>query len=103
MGIWWTTGLANYGGGSSPIIYDGGQRIGGHAICWAGYVMIGGERCPKIWNSHGERWGNRGTMVVVPELVDRWIRQAPFGAMGLTGLPSFTPRRVEQLREVFSA
>lgn len=100
LGIWWTQGLANYRGGD-PITSVGGGRLGGHAVAAIGYVTWRGMKCPKIWNSHGDGYGNKGTFWVTPDVFTMFLN-GPFGAKGMSGSPAFTKRRIDLLTEIFT-
>ena len=92
FGIAWTTSLAAYDG-REPIRRDiGGRVVGGHALAVCDYETIDGGLFLRVWNSHGQHWGDRGTMLVSAELFDRWLLQSPYGAFSATGLTGFVKR-----------
>lgn len=101
-GIFWTEGMQAYAG-RAPITRDpGGYERGGHALCIPGYMNVNGERWPKTWNSHGIAYGNGGTFVAEPGWLWRKIRQAPWGAWGISGLASFKVRPFRGMEGVFT-
>lgn len=100
IGINWDSTLAANTDG--VINRAGGRFLGGHAICFLGYRTRAGEKWPKMWNSHSARWGNQGTALVNPRVVDSWIRNSQFGAMGLSDLPAFGARQFAGFIGVFA-
>lgn len=101
FGVVWTDTLANFSGGGI-LARDRGNAVGGHAICCIGYKTVGGVKYPRMWNSHSERWGDRGTALVDPDLFERWL-QSQYGAWGLTGLTAFTKRKFRTAKGVFTS
>lgn len=92
FGIWWTSGIADLSGVEFCERDPGGQRLGGHAVCGAGWKTRGGERWPGLINSH-RGWGNaRQTVYFAPRVWDRWLSQSEFGAFG------FSDMRVPEVR-----
>lgn len=93
FGMWWNESIANYDG-AQPIrrSLGGGGTLGGHALETGEYVTIDGEIFFIVRNSHGVRWGNRGRMFVHRDVLWNAIQAAPWGAYGLSGLPTFTKR-----------
>jgi len=92
LGIYWTTGLAEYDGRKPITLPLGGRNLGGHALCACDYEVQGGRKFVRIWNSHGADWGDHGTMLVAADLVDNWLQAMPFGAYTVTGLQGFAKR-----------
>lgn len=102
IGIWWTDALANYRG-EGPVINDRGRRVGGHALAAFEYIDVNGVKYPVVRNSHAPDWGRKGRMWVAPDIFDRWLTYAPFGAMGVSGLPRFSKRsKPEMIQEAFA-
>lgn len=92
LGINWTSPLAAYNG-SRPITDPmHGRILGGHAIAACDYEVIGGRQFVRIWNSHSEQWGDRGTMLVAADVLDMWLDGSPYGAYTVTGLQGFAKR-----------
>ena len=92
LGINWTSTLASYDG-SRPITDPmHGRILGGHAIAACDYEVQGGRQYVRIWNSHSEQWGDRGTMLVAADVVDMWLQGSPYGAYTVTGLQGFAKR-----------
>ena len=92
LGINWTSALASYNG-SRPITDPmHGRILGGHAIAACDYESDGGRQFVRIWNSHSDQWGDRGTMLVAADIVDMWLQGSPYGAYTVTGLQGFAKR-----------
>jgi hypothetical protein len=100
FGITWTSGLASYRGGQ-PIGWDpGGRTLGGHALCFCDYETIDGKLFLRVWNSHGNQWGDRGTMLVAANLVNAWLNREPYGAYTVTDLSGFKKRKRDLLASI---
>ena len=100
FGMWWTDALAAYAG-QGPVINFRGRRVGAHALCVFEYEWVRGERWPRVRNSHSPAWGDRGTMVVAPDVFDQMIAGG-IGARGISGLPAFTKRKLDLIRDLAS-
>jgi hypothetical protein len=88
FGMRWRSGHANYQGG--VLTRDpGGMSLGGHAVCAVDYQR-GGE-IVEIQNSHGERFGDNGRMLVSAEYFQQLLSE-PFGAFVVSGVIGFNPR-----------
>ncbi len=94
FGINWYESLANLDIGPDEVVTGvSGGVLGGHALCVIEYVTKGGQRIPRVRNSHGKRWNGGGTMLIDPDLLFKLIRQARFGAKGMSGLQAFATRK----------
>lgn len=91
IGMYWS--LGDYRGGAPITKYR--PAGDGHALAVCEYEMVDGERWPRVRNSHGRGWGDKGTMVVRPDVFDYMLRSAPWGARGMSGLPAFTKRKID--------
>lgn len=100
IGIMWNGDLRGYRGSSPITSYRGGD--GGHALGVCEYEWVNGERWPRVRNSHGKNWGDRGTMVVRPDVFDYMLRCAPWGARGMAGTPAFVKRKIDLIRGLAS-
>lgn len=98
FGVWWTDALANYRGGA-PITKYRASGNSGHAIFVCEYELVNSEKWPRIRNSHGLGWGDKGTAVVSPPAFDAMLKAAPFGARGASRMPVFTKRKIDMIRK----
>lgn len=96
FGIFWYPSLQSLDIGPDRVV----TRVTGHvtenmghaqAVC--GYKTIGGQRIPKIWNSHGTRWNSGGTWLCDPDLLWKLITEAPYGVRTVTKLSGFKARQ----------
>jgi len=92
IGIWWTTGFRDYRGG--PMTRrPGGSTLGGHALAVLGYLVSGGHLFFIVFNSHDESYGDKGCIIIAADVLYQELHASPFGAMGVSGLPTFTKRK----------
>jgi hypothetical protein len=93
IGIYWTDALASYRGAGPIINYRPYGQLG-HALAVYEYEWVNGERWPRVRNSHGD-WGDKGTMVVRPDVFNYMLKCAPWGARGMSKMPNFTKRELK--------
>lgn len=96
FGISWFDSLSHYDG-TGIVTRVSGQSHGGHALCVCGYKTEGGQKIPGVRNSWGEEYGDNGILWIDPDLLFKLIRQAGFGAKGMSSLPEFATRRIKHI------
>ena len=67
FGTWWYSGM--WETDAEGFIHATGDRVGGHAIAYAGYRLVNGQRRHRLENSWGPDWGDRGGC---------WLTEADF-------------------------
>lgn len=90
IGIPWTQELAQNRNGI--INASRGQVLGGHALAFVGFIkdVDSKGRHPIIMiNSHGLGWGNKGTAVIAPFMIDKWLSDGTSEFIGLTDLAKY--------------
>lgn len=70
LGVWWYEGM--WDTDENGFIHATGEKVGGHALAYAGYKTINGAVAHRLENSWGPTWGDRG---------GAWISQEDFSAL----------------------
>lgn len=98
FGIDWYESMARYDGKQEVVTKVSGGSRGKHALCVCDYKTVGGQKIPRVRNSHSEAWGRKGTMLIDPDLLFQLICQARFGAKGFSRLRAFETRKLESFK-----